>query len=134
MAGVEEYVRKFESGKIKLMTSAITYAEVTSISLSDEVDNRFLKLMQRPNLLVIGADIEVSCKARKLRGYYSSQKEHHNNKTLSTPDALHLATAILYQVAEFHTFDASNQRSLGLLGLNDDVGVDRLRICKPGAA
>jgi hypothetical protein len=55
-------------------------------------------------------------------------------KTLSVPDAIHLATAIQYRVDEFHTFDGEgNSRYLGLLPLSGNVGGHKLTICKPKA-
>jgi predicted nucleic acid-binding protein len=131
MAGVRSYVRKLQGREIKLITSAITYTEVVATKLPVGVDEQFFELMRRSSVSVVSADIRVAKMARDLRDHYSSQSEKYNNKTLSTPDALHLATAILYRAKEFHTFDGSNNRSLGLLGLNGDVGGHQLTICKP---
>jgi PIN domain len=65
-----------------------------------------------------------------LRNHYAAK----GKKTLSAPDAIHLATAILYRADEFHTFDSDgSSRSLGLLPLSGDVGGHRLIICKPVA-
>jgi hypothetical protein len=44
---------------------------------------------------------------------------------LKSPDAIHLATAILYRADEFHTFDDQ------LIGLSGNVGGHRLIVCKP---
>jgi hypothetical protein len=45
-----------------------------------------------------------------------------------------LATAILYRVTEFHTFDNDGDaKHLGLLPLSGNVGGNRLLICKPQA-
>ena len=53
---------------------------------------------------------------------------------MSTPDAIHRATAILYRVTEFHTFDHDgNAKLLGSLPLSGNVGGYRLTICKPVA-
>ena len=131
MTGVKAYVQKLQKREIQLMTSAITYTEVVATKLPVGVDEQFFDLMRRPSVSVVAADIRVAKMARDLRDYYSSQREKFNKKTLSTPDAIHLATAILYKAEEFHTFDSSNNRSLGLLGLNGDVGGHRLAVCKP---
>lgn len=56
--------------------------------------------------------------------------------TLTVPDSLHLATAILYRATEFHTFDENDkpkQNALGLLPLSGDVAGHKLKICKPEA-
>ena len=53
-------------------------------------------------------------------------------KTISVPDAIHLATAILYRASEFQTFDGGGTgKSLGLLRLSEKVAGHRLVICKP---
>lgn len=75
---------------------------------------------------------KIAAVAHDLRDYYSNRKAEFGGKTLSTPDAIHLATAIIYRVSEFHTFDNDGDaKSLGLLPLSGDVGGNRLIICKP---
>ena len=72
--------------------------------------------------------------AHDLRDYYSERADQYGGKTLATPDALHVATAILYRADEFHTFDGGGTgKSLGLLPFNDNIGGHRLTICKPVA-
>jgi predicted nucleic acid-binding protein len=128
MAAVKSYVRKLESRQIKIMTSAIAYTEVTSTKLPDGVDQIFFDFMKRSSVQIIGADIRVTQQARKLRDYYRLNW----GKNLCTPDAIHLATAILYKAKEFNTFDESNKnKSLGLLQLDGDVGGHSLTVCKP---
>jgi len=68
--------------------------------------------------------------AHDLRNHYAML----GGKTLSSPDAIHLTTAILYRVDEFHTFDEDGSSgSLGLNPLSGNVGGHRLTICKPEA-
>ena len=131
MAGLKFFVRKLQKREIRIMTSALVYTEVTGTRLPVGVDEQFFETMRRSNVSVISADIRVTKLARNLRDYYSSEPEKFKNKTLSTPDAIHLATAILYKAKEFHTFDADNKKSLGLLGLDGNVGGHNLVICKP---
>ena len=131
LSAIKAIVRKIQNREVQIMTSAIMYAEVTGHKLPVGVDEQFFELMRRSNMQVVSADIRVAKMARDLRDYYSMKPDDFNNKTLSTPDAIHLATAILYKATEFHTLDASNKKSLGLLGLDGDVGGHRLRVCKP---
>jgi hypothetical protein len=71
---------------------------------------------------------------KDLRNYYSSRPDEFDKKTLSTPDAIHLASAILNRATEFHTFDDGGVgKSLGLLSLSGNVGGYGLTICKPQA-
>ncbi len=79
-------------------------------------------------------DIKIASVAHDLRDYYQTRKDEYGGKTLSTPDAIHLATGIIYRVTEFHTFDQDgDSKNLGLLPLSGNVGSNRLTICKPHA-
>lgn len=133
MAGVRSYIQKVKAREIRLITSAITYTEVLYTKLPVGVGDQFSDLLRSSNVNVVAADIRVTKLARQLRDYYREASDGETpNKTLSVPDAIHLATAILYKANEFHTFDGDNNKnSLGLLRLNGDVGGHRLIICKP---
>jgi PIN domain len=66
----------------------------------------------------------------KCAGLAHDIRDHYvaaGNKGIKTPDAIHLATAILYRATEFHTFDER------LLDLSGNVGGHGLKICKPEA-
>jgi hypothetical protein len=80
-------------------------------------------------------DSKIASLAHDIRDHYMVRKDEFDGKTLSTPDAIHLATAVLYRVDEFHTFDGggSSSKSLGLIPLSGDVGGHKLMICKPQA-
>ncbi|HEX8165602.1 MAG TPA: PIN domain-containing protein [Beijerinckiaceae bacterium] len=82
----------------------------------------------------IGMDGKVASLAHDIRDHYMARAAEFGGKTLSTPDAIHLATAILYRADEFHTFDNDGSaKSLGLIPLSGNVGGHRLTICKPQA-
>jgi hypothetical protein len=69
-----------------------------------------------------------------IRDHYTVRAAEFGGKTLSVPDAIHLATAVLYRVDEFHTFDMEGRsKSLGLIPLSGNVAGHRLIICKPQA-
>jgi hypothetical protein len=57
------------------------------------------------------------------------------SKHLTTPDAIHLATAVIYNCAEFLTFDGRSERkgdkTIGLLWLGNKAGQDDLVIAQP---
>ena len=117
---------------MKIVTSVLTQVEVLQSRLPVGVGHLFLDLMKR--LTRIGTDTKVASLAHDIRDYYMMRATEHGGKTLSTPDAIHLATAILYRVDEFHTFDDDGDaKSLGLMPLSGNVGGHRLIICKPQA-
>jgi len=131
MDGVRELIARQKRREVKIVTSVLTSVEVLSGKIPAGMDTLFNGLMKRIHRL--GMDTKVAAVAHDLRNYYSTRPNEFDGKTLSTPDAIHLATAVIYRVTEFHTFDSGNSRSLGLLPLSGDVGGNRLTICKPEA-
>lgn len=132
MAGVREIIERHKRRECRLVTSVLTSVEVLSAKLPAGMDRLFGDLMKR--ITRISVDMKCASLAHDIRNYYTARAEEHGGKTLSTPDALHLATAVLYRVDEFHTFDnAGSSKSLGLIPLSGNVGGHRLTICKPVA-
>jgi hypothetical protein len=62
-------------------------------------------------------------------------REYHQNrgKKIETPDAIHLATAVLYKADEFQTMDGLDKRGKPkrILGLSGDIGGYPLFITQP---
>jgi predicted nucleic acid-binding protein len=132
MDGVREIIARSKRRDAKLTTSVITMVEVLSCKLPAGLDALFVGLMKRVNK--IGVDTKIAGLAHDLRNYYLSRPTEYGGKTFTTPDAIHLATAILYRADEFHTFDTDGSpKSLGLIPFSGDVAGHRLTICKPQA-
>ena len=130
--GVREVIERSKRRDVRIMTSVITIAEVLASKLPAGMDTLFQGMMKRVSKQ--GVDSKIAVLAHDLRNYYSLRAAEFDGKTLSTPDALHLATAILYRADQFHTFDEKGSRkSLGLLPLSGNVGGHALTICKPEA-
>ena len=129
MDGVREVISRAQKRDVKIITSVLTTTEVLSAKIPAGMDTLFKGLLKR--VTQISVDIRVAELAHDIRNYYAMRG---TGKTIATPDAIHLATAILYRASEFHTFDeAGSRKSLGLLPLSGDVGGHRLKICKPEA-
>ncbi|TPI70335.1 MULTISPECIES: type II toxin-antitoxin system VapC family toxin [unclassified Mesorhizobium] len=132
MDGVREVIARHKRREVKLVTSVLTRVEVLQSKIPVGVGNSFTDLMKR--MTQLGMDIKVAGLSHDLRDHYSANAAAHGGKTLSTPDAIHLATAIHYRADEFHTFDnGGSAKSLGLLPLSGNVGGHKLKICKPEA-
>lgn len=132
MDGVREVVERFKRREVKIVTSVVTTVEVLSGKIPIGMESLISGLMKRINRL--GVDMKIAQVAHDLRNYYSINRDKYDGKILSTPDAMHLATAILHRATEFHTFDRDGDgKNLGLLPLSGDVGGNRLIICKPQA-
>jgi len=134
MDGVRDLIAKVKRREVSIMTSALTFVEVTEAKVGAGIINLLDDLFKRPNLGKIILDIRVAKLARDLRDYYSSRPDQYHKKTLSIPDAIHIATAILYKADAFHTFDGDNRsKTLGLLPLGGNVAGHNLIIEKPAA-
>jgi predicted nucleic acid-binding protein len=87
---------------------------------TDEAASRFHEFLKLEYVLLVTLDSAVSEKARELmQGGYSG---------LRPPDAIHIATAIVANAREMHTFDRKLLDLDGLLAMADG---SKLKICKP---
>jgi predicted nucleic acid-binding protein len=115
--------------KVVIITSTITFVEVLSARLDAEQERKFRKCFRSMDHITRDVDPPIALRARELRETIINGS---GSKKLTTPDAIHLATASIYE-ADFWTFDAggNDKKSIGLLELNDDVRVGKIKICKP---
>lgn len=126
MDGVREVIGRSNRREVKIITSVLTSVEVLSSKIPAGMDTLFNGLLKRINR--VSTDVKVASLAHDLRNHYAAT----GGKNLSTPDAIHLATAIMYRAEQFHTFDEEGSRqSLGLIPLSGNVGGHKLIICKP---
>src|SRR5262245_48466111 len=103
MAGVREVIERSKRREVRLITSVLTSVEVLQSRLPVGMDTLFNGLMKRITRLSV--DSKCASLAHDLRNYYATRASEHGGRILSLPDAIHLATAILYRAYEFHTFD-----------------------------
>jgi len=120
MEGLTEIVREIDSKKAILITSAISLTEVLEGDLTDEQRRRYELSLKRPTTVIQNLDRRVSEVAGEVRSYYRQK-----GIKLKSPDAVHLATALMLKVDELHTFDQ------GLLRFNGDLMGHNIKICKP---
>jgi hypothetical protein len=90
--------------------------------------NLFAKLMRRTNVTEVSADPRIMDRASSIREYHAAR-----GQKIQTPDATHLATAVLYRADEFQTMDGlgSTGKKRALLKLNGDVGGYKLMVVHP---
>lgn len=135
MDGVREVISKLNKRQLSIMTSVLTITEISVAKLPAGSERLLEQVLQRPNMSKLSVDIKIARLACDLRNYYIT-KNGSDGLTLTVPDSLHLATAILYKPNEFHTFDEHDkpkQKALGLLPLSGDVAGYNLKISKPVA-
>jgi len=110
------------SHKNVIISSIITYTEVLAINLTADNEALFRKSFRTQHHIAYDVDPPIALKAREIRERFLRRDD---GKKIKTPDALHLATAIVHKAERFLTFDD------GLLVLNGDARVDGLIISKP---
>jgi len=131
MEGVNNIAEQVFRKSAILVTSTLIKVEILRCTLDKTGIERFDNLFKLRNLQQISQDPRVINLSNEIREYYQRQREIDGVKTVSTPDAIHLASAILYDVTEFHTFDEKRKRGRALLSLNSNVAGYPLKICKP---
>lgn len=141
-AGIAALVNQIDAVEIKLYISTLLRVEVFTADLDAAIRATYDRFLRRSNVHSIDVDIRVAETARELREYYRADTpELFGKRQLGIADAIHLATAILYKVDEFHTFDTrgrpdrdateGQRKTIGLLSLDGNVGQHPLRICRP---
>lgn len=117
-----------EKGEVEIWTSAFTLAEVwkrkcegIDVSIQQTKDRNFEDFIEKEFITKVNVDVDVGNLARRLLRPYPG---------LGKPqDAIHVATCLLNNVDELHTFDDSD-----LVDFNGTIPrIDRkkLRICYP---
>jgi len=128
--GIEDIVAMSERGHATIFTSIITRIEVLRGKLTDDAADRFARISYR-DVVWINVDPRVAQLAHDIRNHYHKPEA----KDMWTPDAIHLATAIIFEADEMNTLDGSSakKRPHDLLPLNGNVmsGRFKLLIRKP---
>jgi predicted nucleic acid-binding protein len=134
MDGLSEVVEMVERGDAVMMTSVLWRAEIVE-SFSKAQRTRLEEVFDGRTVIELSIDGRILDLASEIRGFHGSSKKKDILKKIRTPDAIHLATAILYDATEFHTFDGarSGTNPGGLLTLDGNVAGHRLKICVPHA-
>lgn len=135
---LEQQARKFDIGALGIITSSITIAEVFESRLSDENKVKFRSMYTRSNFEFIDANVGICNIASEIRGYYKDNPV--DGLYPSTPDAIHVASAIAAQSAAKEgimliTFDDKNKpqsKEVALTKLSGLVANKyNLTICRP---
>ncbi|MCH8916820.1 MAG: PIN domain-containing protein [Proteobacteria bacterium] len=139
MEGVSGLVAGVDAGEIILVTSALTKTEILECTLTVEAIEMFERFTHRRSVQIKDVTSRISTLAGEIRSYYQSLKDSNktNLPTLSTPDAIHIATAIYWECEQFFTFDEIDEHGTSrpkraLIPLSGMVAEKYpLDICKP---
>jgi predicted nucleic acid-binding protein len=123
LPAIENMLRECRDKKIEILTSAITITELLCFEVPDNTRRQLDDLFRRDIHKVVDADIVIAKRAREYRRFCKDK----GIAGLKTPDAVHIATAVINEVDELHTFD---QR---ILNHNGGIAEDGIAICRPPA-
>lgn len=115
ISGIREVIDMVDRRKARIVTSETVIGEVLEAARDLE------QLLSRPQFLKVSPSGPIITKVRDVRSATRAAGVH----TPKFADATYIATAILYRVDAFHTFD---DRLISLSGLSC---VDGIKICKP---
>ncbi|MEE8397136.1 MAG: PIN domain-containing protein, partial [bacterium] len=134
-SGIDGLITACDAGRITVVASTIVQIEVLDFFLNEEHKERFRGFLNRDNVGVASVDRHTAELAHEIRSYYAATPP-----TVSTPDAIHLATAIAYNCEHFYTLDgtgtkkAGRKKDLKLLLIQGKIcGKYRLNITVPRA-
>jgi hypothetical protein len=134
MDAIADMISRFNKRQVSLITSVITITEISLAKIPAGTEGLLEDVMQRSNFSRLAVDLRVAKLARDIRNWYLARPAEYGSSTVTVPDSLHLATAILYRANEFQTFDGKDypkHNALGLLPLSGKVGGHSLIITKP---
>jgi len=98
--GITYLVEEWQAGQLVIATSTITRIEVLDSTLTEQQQTLFRRVLRQSKVRVFGVTGPIADTAHALRDFYPTPR-------LSTPDAIHLATAIAWECAAFFTFDGA---------------------------
>ncbi|MGO4505264.1 type II toxin-antitoxin system VapC family toxin [Dyella sp. 2YAF14] len=101
----------FDRGEIILATSTVGVAEVLSANLPDGSREQFERILRRSNFQPITMSETVARQAARLRGHCYGKERNGTGEPyiLSTPDAIHVVSAMLIKADVVVTLDSDNK-------------------------
>jgi predicted nucleic acid-binding protein len=132
MEGVAQSLASIEAGEINLVAANLIRAEIRQARLTDDARQQLDGFLKRSNVEVASGSDPIMTLAGELCQFYDQQKLVDGLPPLCMPNAIHLATGIIYQVKAFYTFDGKgNPRCRGLIPLSGNVAGYKLTISRP---
>lgn len=106
----------------KICTSSMTHVEVVPRKLPADKEREYWARFNSMHFFDIEVDRSVIMLAREIRNFYYQEKDFKGSyRLMSVGDSIHLATAIIHNVSEFHTRDKNSRNgNVKLLGLPEE--------------
>ena len=125
MAGIRQIAGEVDKGKVNLVTSTITRIEILSNKMPAEAAQQFKDFLKRENVKEEPVHQKIGELAAEIRNESSAK---WNMKTISVPDAIHMATAFRSSANALHTLEEPLRE---LDGKIFGRGNYRAKICLP---
>lgn len=124
-------LRDVKSGRLALITSAVTWAEIlpTHHVQSRDALSELEQLMGSRSVIVADVTTPIAMLARDLRNQDLAGRDARSGPAQGVArlaDSLHLATALHFEVDELHSSDRGLQRFAERRGVGLIVGLPRL--------
>lgn len=129
LKGMKDVADLVSANDAYLLLSTLMRVEIFMGRLTTEEKQKFSSLLRRSNVREVAPDMRVTDRASAIREYYNTR----GNK-VAAPDAIMLATAVLYKADEMHTldgFDPAGVKHTGILALNLNVAGYPLVVVPP---
>lgn len=130
-AAIDEFLQDNKDEKNVVITSVLTHLEVIPTKLDGKkvgAERQYLGLFDGKKFLDVEISRNILMRAREIRDfYYRPATEGTSAKVMDAADAVHLATATIYEVEAFHTRDNDEKGSkIPLVSLYKWSGHDKL--------
>lgn len=109
--------KQADDDEIAILTSVVTHVEVLECKLTEDQKAKFLAMMQRHNMVPYSVNSGIAKLAREIRDYYQVLFDKNKQpdgtsltERMQVPDAIHLATAMHYELPELHTYDGNSKK------------------------
>lgn len=114
---LQERVSEFNDGRLVIIASTLLLVEVRQSKLDSEKMENFDQMLNRSNLVLADVNPSIARRAANLR----NELRNHRGKYLSTPDAIHVATAIEFGVEMWTTDSMDSSNTAGILSLAEEI-------------
>lgn len=106
MEEIDRLLLLFDNSEIVICTASIIHIEASANRLKDTPKKFNFLTRLYEDLEIVNSNSRVIKRAAEIRDHYA-----RSGNTLSTPDCIHLASAIYVEASEFHTCDGSGAES-----------------------
>src|SRR5438105_3222795 len=129
--GILDVVDKVDRNQVTLIVSQQVDLEILEAKWPNDAAKIWDEIFKRRNVKKVPVTWSIISLGQQIRNFYQGKIERGEaiGKTVSSMDAVHLATAITYEVDQFHTFDDGKQgKSMSLISLSGNVAGHSLLI------